>query len=1181
MSADLRGNVESRMRLRDRAGRIARRIAAGVLGTVLVVGGLTQTAQVAQADSGTIQSLSIVTEYDGQVSTPLDPSPNNGVVASNDAVGFKWELTAVDLHDGVLSQTLPVGWTWDEQSLVVLNSTGAFTTSSYELSNDGRTVTSTVTAANGESNQVLATFATLRAIPSGAVANESVYTPKLTGTVAGQTTTASTDPITVVNEAKVELWKGYLNYDASTNGSSHDFGDGLGSVTARWIDFRVSALQARNAFAVGARDTQLAQPFVVNDTYTVSGTGAAAADYQAAVKRTSEAGGTVGLVQTGRSIELTFDGFTDAPEAWVELRFWIRDNQLPANGSNLTINNKVTPVDWKSVEGDPVAVDTSSASVSRTMSRPATRTNETAEKSMYLFSNQASNGDVKTDPPQWGNNVKNIANLTSKEVAPGSLVIARLSLRPAVEDNITKGATDLVVYDFWDTSEQQIVDARMYVGARMGTAGISASKYTVQYTDGVLRNEPESNTWYSSIEEAGGPEVVSGIRVAYTAGVWADNESATANAAYFVVDTPFRIVGQAATTATDHARWSLAERPVLLTSSYVVNVGDYRLSVGALVDHSATTTKSDLVYTLNPTMTAPPGAEYVATAQNLKVVATVPKGIDTVDLTGLDPLWESEMTGDAETGFTITFTYKGIASTDTQLPPIVYGAKTSRFAPTGNEMVTNAVISATGNTQSVSTRSDKVSVIVQQIAEVTQEKRVVGPSAVEVGESITWESNWYNTTSQSQGLSYFVDVLPWNGDPRGSTFAGELKLTAAELTGPSAAGSSLEYTTADPLTVYSAEANDDSHGWISAAGINLAEIDGITALRVVDADFDAGPTGVGGLKLTGTVNGQESGDVLVNATRAWLGLNGAFGFSNRADAKVLSSAITGQVWADGDSLLRARTGIEGATVSLYNDADAKVAETTTDANGNYSFTSLHSGDYRTVVDTETVRVASDEVLRNVYDLDGDLNSDSGAIALGVDTVIPDVDFGYRFDTVAISLTKTGKLVGEATVGAKIEWSFVITNTGETSLEDVELVDHLSGVKDLVVEWPVAGEHTLSAGESVRAHATSTVTAADMKLGKVNNTATATGNGTLQVTATADANATVELAGNETSTPPTTPPSAPPTIDPQGGVGEGGASDTLSTTGAEADGCIRGAVLLLVAGAALALVARRRRSASQA
>lgn len=1157
-----------------RSGRIIRRALVGVLGAVLLVGGLPQTAEKAQAASGTIHSLEIVTEYDGQVTTPLDPSPNNGIVASNDAVGFKWELTGIELHDGVLSQTLPEGWAWDQQSLAVLNSTGDFISSSYVLSDGGRTVTATVTASNGPANQVLASFATLRAIPSGAVANESVYVPTLTGQADGETVTAAADPITVVNEAKVELWKGYLNHDESTNGTSHNFGDGLGSVPARWIDFRVSVLQAENAFAIGARDTQIVQPFVVTDTYSVAGTGNAAAYYQATVKSVSEPGATVAISQTDRVTTLTFDGFSNAPTASVDLRFWIRNSQLPANGSNLTITNRVTAGDWKSLEGDDVWVDDKSASVSRTMKRPATRTNETAEKSMYLFANQNSSGNVTTDPPQWGSNVKNITNLTNKEVAPGSLVIARLSLRPAVQDSRTVGASDLVVYDFWNTSEQQIVDARMYVGARMGTAGLNASRYTVQYTDGTARNEPETNTWYASIAEAGGPEKVSGVRVAYTDGVWAEDVGATSNSAYFVVDTPFRIVGQAATTATDHARWSLAEQDDLLKSSYVVNVGDYRIAVGADVDQSATATNSKLLYTLKPKLTPPPGAVYVASAQDLKVVASVPVGIDSVDLSDLDPAWAAEVTGDAATGFTITFTYQGIASTDVPLPSIVYGAQTSRFAPAGNELVTSAIISATGNPQTVATRSDKVSVVVQQVAEVSQSKHVVGSDTVEVGESITWESNWYNTTTQSQGQSYFVDVLPWNGDPRGSNFSGTLKLTAAELTGPSAAASSLEYTTADPATVFAAEANDSSQGWIDATGVDLAEIDGVTALRVTDAEFNAGPEGVGGLKVTGTVTGQESGDVLVNTTRAWLGVNGSFGSSNRATATVLASTISGQVWREASPLLRTHSGLADVRVSLYDGDDLEIAETTTDESGNYSFGTLHSGDYRTAVDPASIEASANEILSNVYDLDGDLNSDSGLIALGADTDYPDVDFGYRTDTVAISLAKTGKLVGEATAGTKVEWSFTMTNTGMTALEDVDLVDHLEGVTDLVIDWPVAGENRLESGASVTAHASSVVTTADLARGKIVNTATVTGVGEGIVTVTADADATVELVVADVTPPETDGEDG--SEDPQPGSHNGDSAAALAVTGADAGAW--GLALLLLLGGVAFFAFKRRRSA---
>ena len=92
---------------------------------------------------------------------------------------------------------------------------------------------------------------------------------------------------------------------------------------------------------------------------------------------------------------------------------------------------------------------------------------------------------------------------------------------------------------------------------------------------------------------------------------------------------------------------------------------------------------------------------------------------------------------------------------------------------------------------------------------------------------------------------------------------------------------------------------------------------------------------------------------------------------------------------------------------------------------------------------------------------------------------------------AIQLVKTGELVGAGAAGSVIEYSFVATNIGNTTLTDVEIADPLPGLSDLVYTWP--GEAgVLAPGEALTATATYTLTQSDVDAGTVVNTATAEG-----------------------------------------------------------------------------------------
>jgi hypothetical protein len=101
-------------------------------------------------------------------------------------------------------------------------------------------------------------------------------------------------------------------------------------------------------------------------------------------------------------------------------------------------------------------------------------------------------------------------------------------------------------------------------------------------------------------------------------------------------------------------------------------------------------------------------------------------------------------------------------------------------------------------------------------------------------------------------------------------------------------------------------------------------------------------------------------------------------------------SVGDRVWddANGDGVQDAsETGINGATVTLYDNGGAEIASTTTATDGNYTFTNLAAGSYKVCV---TAGVPSGYV--QTYDLDGIVTADCASFTLGPSRT--DVDFGY-------------------------------------------------------------------------------------------------------------------------------------------------------------------------------------------
>ena len=89
---------------------------------------------------------------------------------------------------------------------------------------------------------------------------------------------------------------------------------------------------------------------------------------------------------------------------------------------------------------------------------------------------------------------------------------------------------------------------------------------------------------------------------------------------------------------------------------------------------------------------------------------------------------------------------------------------------------------------------------------------------------------------------------------------------------------------------------------------------------------------------------------------------------------------------------------------------------------------------------------------------------------------------------------------DAHAGDTVPFTFVITNTGNCSLNDISLEDDLPGISDVVIDWENSrdtstGEGTLAAGEAVSGGAFYTLTQADIDRGSILNQAAVTGTDT--------------------------------------------------------------------------------------
>ncbi|MEZ2190447.1 SdrD B-like domain-containing protein [Corynebacterium sp. CCM 9204] len=443
-------------------------------------------------------------------------------------------------------------------------------------------------------------------------------------------------------------------------------------------------------------------------------------------------------------------------------------------------------------------------------------------------------------------------------------------------------------------------------------------------------------------------------------------------------------------------------------------------------------------------------------------------------------------------------------------------------------------------------------------------------SVVEGEVSLNSDVAFITTVSNNSELSYpafeYIDVLPYNGDERGTNYHGTYALKSAERLAGDQSDVEIYYTTDDPAKV-SGCPESVTHTNERDACVAFSRQDGGRAIdaqpsadttwNILTPDAIAAQHAPGGKRITalkyrgGALNsgdssqikvileteGNHNRDVYVNAMGVTI-LPGE-GKANppipgpaSVRAEVYSGQITGVVYKDVENTGGRAPGDDpytGVTVSILRDGKT-VATTTTDEEGAYDFDNLVPGDY-------TVRIMRPE--GTVVTQSGPSPANAGQDEVR-DLVVPadhrslieGIDFGLFEPHPVITLKKTVNDADTVKIPVGGTASFTVTggNVGDTVLNNVRLTDDWSA-GDLEISCVISNESgeeytgdaavsrgdllspagaTLSPGDTYTCAATYVVTQADIDAREsLINRATITGdyNG---ISASADDAVTVTL-----------------------------------------------------------------------
>lgn len=421
---------------------------------------------------------------------------------------------------------------------------------------------------------------------------------------------------------------------------------------------------------------------------------------------------------------------------------------------------------------------------------------------------------------------------------------------------------------------------------------------------------------------------------------------------------------------------------------------------------------------------------------------------------------------------------------NTVITPIILSVEVSPVATDG--VYTNTVVVwAKDDESTLAQRSDQAQIQIANIAGIKLEKvaltpvvQVNRPEATEQ-ELNRWAVRLTNTlpASDSSGVSSpdVIDVLPKQGT-QGTTFHGTFTFDSAEVT-QGGADTRILYTSAAAISANPRDASNGASGattWcdapaggtvVSGTGACPATASEVTGLRIVrPGAYASGEVIEIELSMVGV--GNAAGDVYVNrAMAAATGLENPIGPIRRPET-VIASSVGDFVWWDlnrngvQDSFHgESESAASGITVRLSGTDDlgnVVSEETTTDADGNYTFPGLRASDDAGYTVTFVRPDGTEFTMKNAEDIDVALDSnadpESGAsdpVVLPANTVDATIDAGLLpYGDLQINKSLTGAGAGEFSASDTLVFDVVCTF--DPQLEGVAPVEVLTETVSLDV-----------------------------------------------------------------------------------------------------------------------------------
>lgn len=374
-----------------------------------------------------------------------------------------------------------------------------------------------------------------------------------------------------------------------------------------------------------------------------------------------------------------------------------------------------------------------------------------------------------------------------------------------------------------------------------------------------------------------------------------------------------------------------------------------------------------ITYNIQPQLDANTNISTQISDVILQAKVILPQGLQYIpgsSIRGGERYTEPEITDNNDGTQTLIWHIYGVISGQA-IEPIRFNAQIDNESANGqqytatfivSEVVGQDGISKIGNSE-ISNRTSTETISIINLATHRLYKEVETP-VIEKNGQIKYTVIYENKTEESVPEFQLLDILPYNGDSRGSNFEGAYTLNNVNViqtvNGTSQATTNLKLYTTNSEEVRNMTAKDNGIG-----------TDSIWTEKSIGSTLNENATGLAikgelqgkakvELEITLNTSGNVAENIYKNDAMAQVYADSEQMQTGIVEAQVVNRRIEGKVWEDANKngiIDNNEVGIAGITVKLTNTTtNQEVGSTTTNEQGEYNFTGLDKAKYKVKVE---------------------------------------------------------------------------------------------------------------------------------------------------------------------------------------------------------------------------------------